>query len=97
MRILRVRIAVQTFNHRLGLLAIHPTSFGQEVDRFLIRSNNTSEPADLSRHVGHGGALVHAEFFDGLPRILHHFRERLAAAHVVEAQNLKDEVLRRGI
>src|SRR5580700_854950 len=93
-RVLRIRIAVQAFDHGFGFLFIHAAALDQEVDRFFVGSDDAGEAADFGRHVGHGGAFVDAEFFDGLARVLHHLRQRLAAAHVIEAENLQDEIFR---
>ena len=79
------------------MLAIHAAPLHQEIDRFLVGRDDAGEAANLRRHVGHGGALVHAELFDGLARVLHHFGQRLAAAHVVEAENLQNEIFRRDV
>src|SRR5438552_13409079 len=92
MRILRVGIAVQARGHGFGLFAIHSSALDQEIDSLFVGRNNSSKAANLRRHVGHGGTLIDTELFDGFAGILHHLRQRFAAAHVVEAQNLQNEI-----
>ena len=84
---------IQTRDHGLGLLPIHAAALDQEINRFAVWRDDAGESADFRRHVGHGGALVHAQRFDGLARVLHHFGQGLAAAHVIEAQNFQNEIL----
>ena len=90
MRVLRVGIAVQALDQGFGFLAIHAAALDQEIDRLLVGRDDAGEAADLGRHVGHGGALVHAQFFDGFARVFHHLGQRLAVAHVIEAENLQE-------
>src|SRR5206468_781331 len=64
----------------------------QEIDRLPVRTDDASEAADLGRHVGHGGALVHTQRFDGLARVLHHLGQSFAAADVIQAQDFQNEI-----
>ena len=88
MRILGARIAIQPFDHRFRFLAIDAAALHQKVDRLFVRRHDAREPTNLRSHVGHGGALIDAEFLDRLACILHHLGERLAAAYVIQAENL---------
>src|SRR5437667_1415523 len=92
--VLRVIVAAQALNQRFRLLVIHPPMLNQKFDNLLVRSDDPGEPADLSRHIRHRSALIHAEFFNGLARILHDFRQCLAAAHVIETEYLQNEIFR---
>src|SRR6266699_2189544 len=92
--VLRVIVAAQALNQRFRLFAIHAATLNQKFDNLLVRSNDPGEPADLSRHIRHRSALIHAEFFNGLARILHDFRQCLAAAHVIETEYLQNEIFR---
>ncbi len=56
----------------------------EEVDGLLVRSNDAGKAADLGGHVGHGGALIHAQCFNGFAGILNDLSERLAAANVFQ-------------
>jgi len=67
---------------------LHTTALHQKLNHFFIGSHNASETSNFGGHIGHGGALIHRESFDRFARVLHHLRQRLAAAHVVERENL---------
>src|SRR6266480_7440297 len=95
--VLRVIVAAQALNQRFRLFAIHAATLNQKFDNLLVRSNDPGEPADLSRHIRHRSALIHAEFFNGLARILHDFRQCLAAAHVIETEYLQNKIFRGNV
>src|SRR5947207_12880302 len=76
------------------MLTIHAPPIEQEINRLPVRRDNSREAADLGRHIGSSGALVHAELFDGLSGVLHYFGQRFATADIVEAENLQNEILR---
>src|ERR1700722_1444087 len=97
MRVPGIRIAEQALDHSLGFCAIHTASLNQEINRFFVGRDDAGESTDLGRHVGHGSALVNAEPFNRFARILHPFGECLAGAHIIEAQNFQNEILRRDI
>src|SRR5207244_3297592 len=93
----RVIVPAYAINHVFRLFAIHAPTLNQKFDNLLVRSNDPGEPADLSRHIRHRSALIHAEFFNGLARILHDFRQCLAAAHVIETEYLQNEIFRGNV
>src|SRR5438552_2615345 len=95
--VLRVIVAAQALNQRFRLFAIHAATLNQKFDNLLVRSNDPGEPADLSRHIRHRGALIDAEFFNGLARILHDFRQCLAAAHVIETEYFQNKIFRSDV
>ena len=72
-------------------------TFHQKLDHLFIRSHDAGKASDFGRHIRHGGALVHRERLDRFACILHHLRQRLAAAHVIERKNLQDEIFRRDV
>ena len=92
MRVLSAGIAVQAFDHRLGLLALHAAPLDQEVHGLLVGSDDAGKASNFRRHVGHGGTLVDAQRFNRLTRILHDLGQRFATAHVIQAENFQDEI-----
>src|SRR3989442_5082673 len=90
--VLRVIVAAQALNQRFRFFAIHAAALNEKFDNLLVRSNDPGEPADLSRHIRHRSALIHAELFNGLARVLHDFRQCLAAAHVIETEYLQNKI-----
>ena len=93
MRVLCARIAGQACRQLAGFVAIHAAPLVQELHNFFIRRHNAGESADLRRHVGHGGALIHAQRLDGLAGVFHHFGQRFAAADVIHGQQRQNEIL----
>ena len=71
---------------------MHASALDQKLDYFLVWGDDSGEAPDFRCHVGHGGALVYAEFFDGFSGIFHNLGQSFAAAHVVEAENFQDEI-----
>src|SRR5207244_3727788 len=93
----RVIVPAYAINHVFRLFAIHAPTLNQKFDNLLVRSNYPGDPANLSRHIRHRSSLIHAEFFNGLARILHDFRQCLAAAHVIETEYLQNKIFRGNV
>src|ERR1700679_1520233 len=79
-----IAIAFETFDHPLNFLALHAAALHQKLDYLFVGSDDAGEAANFSRHIGHGGAFVDRESLNRIARVLHHFGERVAAAHVIE-------------
>ena len=92
--VLSIGIAVQALEHGFGFLAIDAAAFCQKFHYFGVGRDNAGEASDFGGHIGHGGALVHAERLDGFAGIFHHLGQRFTAANIIEAQNLENEILR---
>ena len=93
MGVLGAGIAGQAGCELARFIAIHATPLVQELHHFFIRRHNAGEAADLRRHVGHGGALIHAQRLDGLAGVFHHLGQRLAAADVIHGQQRQNKIL----
>src|SRR6185312_3567767 len=91
--ILRVGVTVQAYDQLFRFSVRHFAALYQKLRDFLVGSHDSCEPADLGRHVAHGGALVHSELLDGFAGVFHHFCQGFAAADVVHRQQLQDVVL----
>src|SRR5271157_1479736 len=94
MRIVRVRIAVKALNQSLRLVYAHAPALDQEINHLLVWRDDAGEAADLCRHVGHGGAFIHAQRFDRLAGILNHLRQSMAVPDVLQREQLQDEIFR---
>ena len=92
MGVLSIGIAEKALAVLLCFFSQHAPALHKELDGLFIRSDNARKSANLGCHVGHGGALIDAEFFDGFAGIFHHFGQSFAAADVIQAEQQKNEV-----
>ena len=92
MSVFRIGITIQAFDQCRRFLPIHTAPLNQELHYFLIRRNDAGKTADFGGHVGHRGPFIDAQGFNRLARIFHDFGQCLAAANVVQAQNLQNEI-----
>src|SRR5947208_3041388 len=70
-------------------MTVHSAAFDEKLNRFVVGGDDSGEPANFRGHVGHGGALIHAEVFYGLASVFNDFGKCLAAAHVLRLRIFK--------
>src|SRR5581483_10203484 len=87
-----VGITAQAVDHLLRSTAVHGAAFHEKVDNFVVGCDYAGKSADLGSHVGHGGAFVDAQLFDRVASVFHNLGQRLAAAHVIERENLQNKI-----
>src|SRR5262249_34137619 len=96
-RVLGIRVALESVNQLFRFGSLHTASLGKKVHYLVIGCDDAREAPNLGRHVAHGGALIDAKLLDRFSRVFHYLRKGFTAADVIHRKKLQNVILRRDI